>query len=73
MHRSVLTWQEFRGMALYRQFIVVMMLAFAVWMAAVTALFVANGEVMAVVTLAVGFIVGSAALTVVPATLGASE
>ncbi|WP_302080112.1 hypothetical protein [Salinibaculum rarum] len=73
MHWSVLSWEQFRGMALYRQFIVGMMLAFAVWMGVVTALFAAGGEVAAVGTLVVALVVGVGALTVVPATLAGGE
>jgi|AntRauTorcE11898_2_1112593.scaffolds.fasta_scaffold20706_3 hypothetical protein len=59
-------------MALYRQFIIGMMLAFAVWMSVVTALFVANGEAIAVVTLAAALVIRIGALTVVPAKLATS-
>ena len=57
-------------MALYRKFIVGMMLAFAVWMGAVTALFALNGAAIAALTLVTALAVGTAALTVVPARLG---
>lgn len=70
---GVLSWQEFRAMALYRKFIVGMMLAFAAWMGAVTALFAANGETIAAATLVVALVIGGAAVTVVPAKLGTSS
>jgi hypothetical protein len=70
MHTAVISWQEFTALALYRKFIVGMMLAFALWMLALTALFVANGTPIAALTLAVGLGIGVAALTVVPARLG---
>lgn len=72
MHWSVLSWQEFREMALYRKFIIGMMLAFATWMGVVTALFVANGEMIGVLTLVAALAIGIGALTVVPARLASS-
>jgi len=69
MPTAVISWQEFTSLALYRKFIVGMMLAFALWMVALTALFVANGTPIAALTLAVGLAIGVAALTVVPARL----
>jgi hypothetical protein len=73
MYRSVISWQEFRAMALYRKFIVGMMLAFALWMLVLTALFIANGAAIAALTLVAGVAIGGAALTVVPSRLGSAE
>jgi hypothetical protein len=70
MHTAVISWQEFASLALYRKFIVGMMLAFALWMLALTALFVANGTPIAALTLVAGLGIGTAAVTVVPARLG---
>ena len=70
MHTAVISWQEFRAMALYRKFIVGMMLAFALWMLVLTALFFANGTPIGALTLVVGLAIGGAALTVVPSKLG---
>jgi hypothetical protein len=60
---------DIRGLALYQQFIVVMMVAYALLMLGVTAQFAVNGEAIAAGTLVVAVAVGSAALTVVPAKL----
>ena len=60
-------------MALYRKFIVGMMLAFALWMGVLTVLFALNGEAVGALTLLVALGIGTAALTVVPATLGSGE
>ena len=73
MNPSVMSWQEFRAMALYRKFIVGMMLAFALWMGVLTVLFALNGEAVGALTLLVALGIGTAALTVVPATLGSGE
>jgi hypothetical protein len=70
MQTAVISWQEFSSMALYRKFIVGMMLAFALWMLALTGLFVANGTPIAAVTLLVGLAIGGAAVTIVPMKLG---
>lgn len=73
MNATVVSAQELRAMPLYRKFIVLMMLSYAALMAGVTVLFAANGEIAAVGTALVGLVVGVAAVTVVPAKLGATE
>lgn len=73
MHEAVASLTELRGLALYQQFIVLMMLAYGVLMVGVGAMFAAGGNVFAVVALGVGVGVGVAAVTVVPDRLASGE
>ncbi len=70
MHMRVASLADLRGLALYQQFIVLMMGIYAVFMVGVTAVFAMNGEAIAAVTLVTGVVIGAAAVTVVPAKLG---
>lgn len=72
MREPVLSWRQFRGMAIHQQFIVLLMLGYAALMGVVTIAFASSGEVIAVGTLTVGVAVAVAALTVVPARFGPS-
>jgi len=66
MHERVASLDDIRGLALYQQFIVLMMVSYAVLMVGVTALFATSGEAIAVATLLIALGVGVAAVTVVP-------
>lgn len=70
---TVISWREFAALALYRQFFIGLLVAYALGMGAVSVLFALNGQPVAAVTLVVGIVVGGAAVTVVPAKLGAIE
>jgi hypothetical protein len=71
---AVLTWDEFSGMALYRKFIVGMIAVYALGMTVLAVLFAANGRLGAAgFTIAVALVGWVAALSVVPARLGAID
>jgi hypothetical protein len=70
---SVVSVEEFLSMALYRQFIVGMMALYALAMTVLTVIFAVNGNVAAVLTLAVALVVWVVALSIVPARFGAIE
>jgi hypothetical protein len=68
---SVVSFDEFMSMALYRRFIVGMMALYALAMTLLTGLFALNGNVAAVLTLVVAVVVWVVALSIVPARFGA--
>ena len=69
---SVLSWDQFMQLALYRKFIVGMMALYALAMTALTVVFAMNGNVASVLTLVVAAAVWVAALSIVPARFGAT-
>ena len=67
MSEYVVSLADIRKLALYQQFIVALLLGYAVLMAGVTVLFATSGDVAALVTGIVSLGIGAAALTIVPA------
>ncbi len=67
---DVLDWQQFRAMPLYLQFILALMLAYALAMGVLTALIATDGRTEAGVTLLIGVFVLLFALVVIPSVLG---